>query len=85
MLLGPYYGVRVSAALLGTAGGLAVDVGGQVQRADGVPLPNLLAAGDAARGVSGGAAGGYLEGNGLLAAFVGGFNAGRTAAGIAAT
>lgn len=85
MLLGPYYGVRVSAALLGSAGGLAVDVAGQVQRADGVALPNLLAAGDAARGVSGGAAGGYLEGNGLLAAFVGGFNAGRTAAAIAAT
>lgn len=84
MLLGPYYGVRVCAALLGSAGGLAIDVAGQVLRAGGGRLPNLLAAGDAARGVSGGAAGGYLEGNGLLAAFVGGFNAGRTAAATAA-
>jgi fumarate reductase flavoprotein subunit len=83
MLLGPYYGVQVSAALLGTEGGLVVDAGGRVARADGTALPNLLAAGAAARGVSGDAAGGYLEGNGLLAAFVGGFNAGRTAAQLA--
>ena len=80
MLLGPYYGVQVSAALLGTEGGLSVDASGRVQRLDGELLPNIVAAGGAARGVSGDAAGGYLEGNGLLAAFVGGFNAGRTAA-----
>jgi fumarate reductase flavoprotein subunit len=80
MLLSPYYGVQVNAALLGTEGGLAIDVGGRVLQHDDAPLPNLLAAGAAARGVSGDAGGGYLEGNGLLAAFVGGFNAGRTAA-----
>jgi fumarate reductase flavoprotein subunit len=85
MLLGPYYGVQVNAALLSTEGGLAIDVSGRVVRPDGSPLPNLVAAGAAARGVSGDAAGGYLEGNGLLAAFVGGFNAGRTAAGLAAS
>lgn len=83
MLLGPYYGVQVNAALLGTEGGLAIDASGRVARADGSLLPNLVAAGAAARGVSGDAAGGYLEGNGLLAAFVGGFNAGRTAAQLA--
>lgn len=83
MLLGPYYGVQVNAALLGTEGGLAIDAAGRVVRADGTKLPNLLAAGAAARGVSGDAGGGYLEGNGLLAAFVGGFNAGRAAAQLA--
>lgn len=80
MLLGPYYGVEVAAALLGTEGGLVIDADGRVMGADGGPLPNLLAAGAAARGVSGDAGGGYLEGNGLLAAIVGGFNAGRGAA-----
>ncbi len=83
MLLGPYYGVEVNAALIGTEGGLAIDSGGRVLRPDGAPLPNLVAAGAAARGVSGDAAGGYLEGNGLLGAFVGGFNAGQTAAQLA--
>jgi fumarate reductase flavoprotein subunit len=83
MLLGPYYGVQINAALLGTEGGLAIDPTGQVRRRDGGALPNIVAAGAAARGVSGGAAGGYLEGNGLLAAIVGGFNAGRTAARLA--
>ena len=85
MLLGPYYGVQVNAALLGTEGGLAIDPDGRVARLDGTLLPNLVAAGAAARGVSGDAGGGYLEGNGLLAAFVGGFNAGRTVAQLAAS
>jgi fumarate reductase flavoprotein subunit len=81
MLLGPYYGVQVNAALLGTEGGLVIDPAGRVIRGNGDgPFPNLLAAGAAARGVSGDAGGGYLEGNGLLTAIVGGFNAGRTAA-----
>lgn len=80
MLLGPYYGVEVAAALLGTEGGLVIDANGCVIGKDGGPLPNLFAAGAAARGVSGDAGGGYLEGNGLLAAIVGGFNAGRGAA-----
>jgi fumarate reductase flavoprotein subunit len=46
-------------------------------------MPNLLAAGGAARGISGDAGGGYLEGNGLLTAVVGGRLAGRKAAEIA--
>jgi fumarate reductase flavoprotein subunit len=80
MLLGPYYGVPVTGALLGTEGGLAIDATGRVLRNNGSPFPNLLAAGGAARGVSGDAAGGYLEGNGLLTAIVGGYIAGNTAA-----
>ena len=80
MLLGPYYGVPVTCALLGTEGGLAIDASGRVLRQDGSPFPNLLAAGGAARGVSGDAGGGYLEGNGLLTAIVGGYIAGSTAA-----
>ena len=80
MLLGPYYGVPVTCALLGTEGGLATDTSGRVLRKDGSPFPNLLAAGGAARGVSGDAAGGYLEGNGLLTAIVGGYIAGNSAA-----
>jgi fumarate reductase flavoprotein subunit len=83
MLLGPYYGVQVTGALLGTEGGLAIDSRGRVLRADGIALPNLLSAGGAARGLSGDAGGGYLEGNGLLAAVVGGYLAGRTAAELA--
>lgn len=83
MILGPFYGVQVTGALLGTEGGLAIDARGRVLRPDGSALPNLLAAGGAARGVSGDAGGGYLEGNGLLAAVVGGFLAGKTAAEIA--
>jgi fumarate reductase flavoprotein subunit len=83
MLLGPYYGVQVTSALLGTEGGIAIDAGGRVLRPDGSALPNLLAAGGAARGISGDAGGGYLEGNGLLAAVVGGYLAGRTAAELA--
>jgi len=83
MILPPFYGVQVTGALLGTEGGLVVDAGGRVLRPDGTPLPNLLAAGGAARGVSGDAGGGYLEGNGLLAAVVGGYLAGKTAARLA--
>lgn len=82
MLLGPYYGVPVTAALLGTEGGLAVDVSGRVLREDGSLFSNLFAAGGAARGVSGDAAGGYLEGNGLLTAVVGGYLAGNAAAAL---
>ena len=80
MLLGPYYGVPVTGALLGTEGGLAIDAAGRVLRKDGSPFANLFAAGGAARGVSGDAAGGYLEGNGLLTAVVGGYIAGNSAA-----
>ena len=43
-------------------------------------MPNLLAAGGAARGVSGDAVWGYLSGNGLLSAVAGGYIAAHTAA-----
>jgi len=82
MLLGPYYGVPVTGALLGTEGGLAIDAAGRVLRKNGSPFANLFAAGGAARGVSGDAAGGYLEGNGLLTAVVGGYIAGNSAAAL---
>jgi len=49
-------------------------------RVDGSPFPNLLAAGGAARGVSGNAVWGYLSGNGLLSAVAGGSIAAHAAA-----
>jgi fumarate reductase flavoprotein subunit len=52
-------------------------------REDGTPLPNLLAGGGAARGVSGDSNYGYLSGNGLLSATTFGRLAGLTAARIA--
>ena len=51
-----------------------------MRRADGSTFPNLLAAGGAARGVSGNAVWGYLSGNGLLSAVAGGWIAAHTAA-----
>ena len=64
----PYYGVRVTGALFHTQGGLCIDATTRVLDRAGQPLPNLFAAGGAARGVSGDAAWGYLSGNGLLSA-----------------
>jgi fumarate reductase flavoprotein subunit len=52
-----------------------------VLRGDGSALPNLLAAGGAARGVSGNDVSGYLSGNGLLSAIGGGWLAAATMAG----
>lgn len=80
MLLPPYYGVKVAGALFHTQGGAAVDAHCRVLVARNAPLPNLYAAGGAARGVSGDAVWGYLSGNGLLSAVAGGFIAGRAAA-----
>ena len=76
----PFHAVRVTGALFHTQGGLAVDAEARVQRADGSVFPNLLAAGGAARGVSGNAVWGYLSGNGLLSAVAGGWIAARAAA-----
>jgi fumarate reductase flavoprotein subunit len=75
----PYYAVKVTGALFHTQGGLDIDAHCRVLRPDGSPLPNLLAAGGAARGVSGNAVWGYLSGNGLLSAVAGGYLAARTA------
>jgi fumarate reductase flavoprotein subunit len=75
----------VTGALFHTQGGLDIDAQCRVLRADGVCWPNLLAAGGAARGVSGNAVWGYLSGNGLLSAVAGGAIAAQTAAHWVAT
>ncbi len=75
----PFHAVRVTGALFHTQGGLDINAKCQVLRHDGYPLPNLLAAGGAARGVSGNAVWGYLSGNGLLSAIAGGHIAAHTA------
>ena len=79
-LLAPYCAIKVTGALFHTQGGLDVDAHCRVLREDGTALPNLLAAGGAARGVSGNAVWGYLSGNGLLSAVAGAYIAAQTAA-----
>lgn len=81
----PYCAVKVTGALFHTQGGLDIDAQCRVLRSDGTPWPNLLAAGGAARGVSGNAVWGYLSGNGLLSAVAGGAIAAATLAGLPAT
>lgn len=81
-LAAPFYAVKVTGALFHTQGGLNIDADARVLRADGRPLPNLLAGGGAACGISGRGRDGYLSGNGLLAATVLGARAGRTAAAL---
>jgi fumarate reductase flavoprotein subunit len=76
----PHYAVKVTGALFHTQGGLVVDTKARVLREDGTALPNLYAAGGAARGVSGPDDWGYLSGNGLLSAVALGRIAGREAA-----
>lgn len=76
----PLHAVRVTGALFHTQGGLDINAQCQVLGNDEQPLPNLLAAGGAARGVSGNAVWGYLSGNGLLSAIAGGHIAAHTAA-----
>lgn len=76
----PYYAVKVTGALFHTQGGLDIDAHGRVLKSDGSAMPNLLAAGGAARGVSGNAVWGYLSGNGLLSAVGGGWVVAGTAA-----
>jgi len=76
----PYYAVKVTGALFHTQGGLVVDPDARVVDEAGKPLPNLLAGGGAACGVSGAHVWGYLSGNGLLAAVTLGRIAGRSAA-----
>ncbi len=80
----PYRAVRVTGALFHTQGGLCIDDAARVRRAGGGVLPNLFAAGGAARGVSGREARGYLSGNGLLTAAVLGRIAGLSAARLVA-
>jgi fumarate reductase flavoprotein subunit len=82
-LQAPFCAVKVTGALFHTQGGLMVDQTGRVLRTDGTPLPNVFAAGGAARGVSGSKASGYLSGNGLLTAVAYGYLAGDAAAQLA--
>jgi fumarate reductase flavoprotein subunit len=79
LLTGPWYVIKVTGALFHTQGGLDIDAHCRVLDQQGQPFPNLLAAGGAARGVSGNAVWGYLSGNGLLSAVAGGAIAARTA------
>lgn len=81
----PYFAVKVTGALFHTQGGLDTAPDMRVLRQDGTPLPNLLAAGGAAGGVSGDAVWGYLSGNGLLSAVAGGYIAAHTAASLVQT
>lgn len=74
----PLHALRVTGSLFHTQGGLVVDDHARVLRPDGTALPNLFAAGGAARGVSGSGVSGYLSGNGLLTAIAYGWLAGRT-------
>lgn len=83
-LAAPLHAVKVTGSLFHTQGGLDIDEQCRVLREDGTPLPNLLAAGGAARGVSGNEVWGYLTGNGLLSAVGGGWLAGGTAAAMLA-
>lgn len=78
-LQAPYYVIRVTGALFHTQGGLEISPEAQVLDQAGKPLPNLYAAGGAARGVSGAGDSGYMSGNGLLSAVVMGAIAGRSA------
>ncbi|MEP2983700.1 MAG: FAD-dependent oxidoreductase [Sulfitobacter sp.] len=74
----PYHAVKVTGALFHTQGGLEVEPNtAQVRKPQGDRFPNLFAAGGAACGVSGTGDSGYLSGNGLLAATVLGYIAGR--------
>jgi fumarate reductase flavoprotein subunit len=84
-LRAPFHAIKVTGALFHTQGGLDIDAQCRVLRGDGGCWPNLLAAGGAARGVSGNAVWGYLSGNGLLSAVAGGAIAAQTAAHWVAT
>lgn len=79
-LQAPFYAIKVTGALFHTQGGLDIDAQCRVLDTQGQPFPNLLAAGGAARGVSGDAVWGYLSGNGLLSAVAGGYIAAQTVA-----
>lgn len=71
-LQAPFHAIKVTGALFHTQGGLNINAHCQVLKPNGDTLPNLYAAGGAARGVSGAEVWGYLSGNGLLSAIAGG-------------
>ena len=72
-LQAPHFAIQVTGALFHTQGGIAIDAHCRALYASGQTHPNLLAAGGAARGVSGNDVWGYLSGNGLLSAVAGGW------------
>lgn len=84
-LQAPWHAVRVTGALFHTQGGLAIDAHCAVLDPQGQRLPNLWAAGGAARGVSGNHVSGYLSGNGLLSAIAGGWLAAHSIQAFLAT
>ncbi len=61
-------GVRVTAALFHTQGGLQVDQHARLQRKNVTVIGGVYASGGSAAGISGVGASGYLAGNGLLPA-----------------
>jgi fumarate reductase flavoprotein subunit len=79
-LAAPFYAVKITGALFHTQGGIKIDKHCHVVKSYGSIIPNLLAAGGAAGGVSGNAVWGYLSGNGLLSAVAGGYIAAQTIA-----
>lgn len=81
-LAAPYCAVKVTGALFHTQGGLVVDTGARVLRADRTPFPNLFAGGGAARGMAGPSRWGYFSGGGLLPAVTLGRLAGQGAAAL---
>jgi len=79
LLAAPFFGIRVTSALVQTLGGLRIDARARTIREDGTPLPGLYAGGGSAAGLAGDRVEGYLAGTGLLAAFGLGWIAGRDA------
>ena len=73
----PYYAVRVTPAIHHTMGGLSVDTGTRVLKADGTPIPGLYAAGEVTGGLHGA---NRLGGNGVADIVVNGRLAGQAAA-----
>ncbi len=76
----PYFGIRVTSALVQTLGGLRIDERARVIRPDGSWLTGLYAGGGTAAGLAGDQPEGYLAGTGLLTAFGLGWIAGQDAA-----
>ena len=76
----PFYAARVKPAIHHTMGGLRVNTGTQVLKADGSPIPGLYAAGEVTGGLHGA---NRLGGNGVADIVVNGKLAGEAAASYA--
>jgi fumarate reductase flavoprotein subunit len=83
-LAGRLHAIRTTGALFHTQGGLMIDEGARVLRADGSVLPNLFAGGGTACSISGHGVDGYLPAAGLCTALTLGRLAGASAATVAA-